>query len=150
MTTVLYFAYGSNLDEAQMRARCPTARREARATLRGHALTFGGFSHRWNGAVASVRRARGAEVAGLLYTLDAEALRLLDRIEGYPFAYERVVRYVVDEHGRKRRSQVYLQPEEGFESWSPRGEYLAVIARAYRRLGFDRRGLVAAAFDGGA
>jgi len=101
MTAVLYFAYGSNLDEAQMRARCPTARREARATLRGHALAFGGFSHRWNGAVASVRRARGAEVAGLLYTLDAEALRLLDRIEGYPFAYERVVRYVVERWSRR-------------------------------------------------
>ncbi|MFI5246539.1 MAG: gamma-glutamylcyclotransferase family protein, partial [Gemmatimonadales bacterium] len=57
MTMVLYFAYGSNLDEAQMRERCPAAERVARATLRGHVLTFGGFSHKWNGAVASVRRA---------------------------------------------------------------------------------------------
>lgn len=148
MTTVLVFAYGSNLDEAQMRTRCPTARREARATLRGHTLTFGGFSHRWNGAVASVRRVRGAEVAGLLYELDADALRLLDRFEGHPFAYERVIRYVVDEHGRRRRAQVYQQPEDGFEPWSPGPAYLAVIARAYRRLGFDRRPLADAAFGG--
>jgi gamma-glutamylcyclotransferase len=149
MTTVLYFAYGSNLDEAQMRARCPGARREGRATLRGHRLTFGGFSHRWNGPVASVRRASGAEVAGLLYAVDDSALRALDRFEGCPFAYERVLRYVVDERGRRRRAQVYLQPEDGFEHWPPRVEYLAVIARAYRALGFDRRALVDAAFGDG-
>jgi gamma-glutamylcyclotransferase len=148
MTTVLYFAYGSNLDEAQMRARCPTARLEARATLPGHTLTFGGFSHRWNGAVASVRRARGAEVAGVLYALDAEALGLLDRYEGYPFAYERVLRIVVDEHGRRRRAQVYQQPEDGFEAWPPNPEYLALIAGAYRRLGFDRGPLADAALGG--
>ncbi|MFI5298633.1 MAG: gamma-glutamylcyclotransferase family protein [Polyangiales bacterium] len=148
MKTFLTFAYGSNLDEEQMRARCGAVTREARATLCGHALTFGGFSHRWNGSVASVRRARGSEVAGLLYALDAEALRELDRFEGHPFAYERVVRYVVDEHGRRRRAQVYIQPEEGFEPWLPGPEYLAVMARAYRRLGFDRRPLAEAALGG--
>jgi gamma-glutamylcyclotransferase len=142
MTTVLYFAYGSNLDEGQMHARCPTAARAGRATLRGHALTFGGYSHRWRGPVASVLRKRGAAVEGLLYTLDADALERLDRFEGHPFAYERVVRYAADEDGRKRRVQVYVQPEEGFVPWLPDNEYLAVIAHAYRRLGFDRRALV--------
>lgn len=148
MKTVLYFAYGSNLDEAQMRARCPSAERAGRATLRGHALTFGGFSHRWNGAVASVRRKRGAEVEGLLYALDGDALDALDRFEGHPFAYERVIRYVVDEDGRRRRVQVYLQPDEGFVPWQPANEYIALIARAYRRLGFDRQRLAAAIFGG--
>jgi gamma-glutamylcyclotransferase (GGCT)/AIG2-like uncharacterized protein YtfP len=146
MMPVLIFAYASNLDEAQMRARCPAARLEGRATLRGHALTFGGFSHRWGGAVASVRRARGASVEGLLYELDDETVRRLDRFEGVPFAYERVLRYPVDENGRRRRAHVYLQPAEGFEPWSPSPDYLALIARAYRRLGFDRTSLAAAAF----
>ncbi|WP_228565258.1 gamma-glutamylcyclotransferase family protein [Myxococcus sp. AB036A] len=35
---MLSFAYGSNLDRAQMRARCPNATVEARATLPGHTL----------------------------------------------------------------------------------------------------------------
>ncbi|MFI5302133.1 MAG: gamma-glutamylcyclotransferase family protein, partial [Polyangiales bacterium] len=69
----------------------------------------------------------------------------LDRFEGVPFAYERVVREVVDEHGRRRRAHVYVQPEVGFETWAPALEYLAVIACAYRRLGFDRRPLIEAA-----
>ena len=147
MATVV-FAFGSNLYEPQMCARCPTARRDARATLSGHVLAFGGFSARWGGAVATVRRARGARVEGLLYELDAEALARLDGFEGCPFAYERVVRYVADEHGRRRRAQVYVQPEDGFEPWAPANEYLAVIAIAYRRLGFDRRALARAAFGG--
>jgi gamma-glutamylcyclotransferase len=147
MATVI-FCYGSNLHETQMRARCPTALRDARATLCGHALAFGGYSARWDGAVATVRRTRGASVEGLLYELDAEALARLDGFEGCPFAYERVVRYVVDENGRRRRAHVYVQPEDGFEPWAPASEYLAVIAIAYRRLGFDRRALARAAFGG--
>ena len=54
MNPVLYFAYGSNLDDAQMRDRCADARVVGRATLPNYALVFGGFSHRWGGAVASV------------------------------------------------------------------------------------------------
>lgn len=148
MTEVLVFAYASNLDEAQMLARCPTARVAGRAQLRGHALAFGGYSQRWGGAVASVRRARGAVVEGILYELDEEAVRRLDRFEGCPFAYERVLRYPVDENGRRRRAQVYMQPENGFEPWTPATEYLAVILRAYQRLGFDRAALANAAFGG--
>ena len=33
MASVLYFAYGSNLDDAQMRERCVNARVVGRATL---------------------------------------------------------------------------------------------------------------------
>jgi cation transport regulator ChaC len=148
MNTVLYFAYGSNLDEAQMRSRCPSARRAARALLPGHALAFGGFSHRWGGAVASVVRARGRDVSGLLYAIAREEVGLLDRFEGSPHAYQRIVRVVVDERGRRRRAQLYVQPEEDLLRWMPAAEYFAVILRAYVRLGFDRRGL-AQAITGG-
>ena len=34
----LYFAYGSNMSRALMRARCPTAREVGTATLAGHRL----------------------------------------------------------------------------------------------------------------
>ena len=77
MNPVLYFAYGSNLDDAQMRERCANARVVGRATLPNYALVFGGFSHRWGGAVASVVRAKGACVEGLLY--DPEDPRGIDQ-----------------------------------------------------------------------
>lgn len=142
---MLYFAYGSNLDEAQMLNRCPSAVRGPRAVLRGYALTFGGFSHRWGGAVASIVRAREEEVRGLLYAIDADDVARLDRFEGHPWAYERVQRIVLDEAGRRRRVHLYLQPEDGFAPWTPAPGYVAVLRRAYARLGFDRRLLGAAA-----
>lgn len=145
MGQVLYFAYGSNLDDEQMRLRCASARAVARAVLPNYALAFGGFSHRWDGAVASVVRARGARVEGLLYRLDDVDLRALDRFEGHPFAYERVVKLVLDEHGQRRRATTYLQPEDGFEPWAPQPGYFRVLWRAYARLGFDVAPLATAA-----
>jgi hypothetical protein len=64
MGQVLYFAYGSNLDDEQMRSRCASAQPVARAVLPNYALAFGGFSHRWDGAVASVVRARARASRG--------------------------------------------------------------------------------------
>lgn len=145
MRQMIYFAYGSNLDDVQMRTRCASARALGRAVLPNHALTFGGFSHRWNGAVASVVRARGARVEGLLYSLDVADVQTLDRFEGHPFAYERVVREVIDEQSRRRRVATYVQPEDGLEPWSPPRGYFEAIRRAYDRLGFDTAPLVAAA-----
>ena len=63
MGQVLYFAYGSNLDGDQMRLRCPSARVEARAVLPEHAVTFSGFSHRWNSSVATVVLLPGGRVS---------------------------------------------------------------------------------------
>ena len=145
MGQVLYFAYGSNLDDDQMRSRCASARAEARAVLANYALAFGGFSHRWDGAVASGVRAQGARVEGLLYRIEESDLRALDRCEGHPFAYERVLKLVVDECGRRRRAQLYLQPEDGFEAWPPQPGYFRVLWRAYARLGFDVARLATAA-----
>lgn len=142
---MLYFAYGSNLDDVQMRERCAGASAVARATLPNHALTFGGFSHRWGGAVASVVRAPAQHVQGLLYRLEATDLRSLDRFEGHPYAYLRVVKMVVDEHERRRRVLIYHQPTEGFLPWAPPAGYLRVLQRAYRRLGFNTKALVEAA-----
>jgi gamma-glutamylcyclotransferase (GGCT)/AIG2-like uncharacterized protein YtfP len=144
MGQVLYFAYGSNLDDDQMRARCASARIEARAKLPNHVLAFGGFSHRWGGAVASVVRAPRAHVEGLLYRITAADLRALDRHEGHPFAYERVWNVVDDERGQRRRVQLYRQPEEGFEPWVPQPRYFRMLWRAYDRLGFDVTPLAAA------
>ena len=144
MRQVLVFAYGSNLDARQMRSRCASARVEARAVLSNHALAFGGFSQRWGGAVASVLPQRGARVEGVLYRITAPDLRELDRHEGHPFAYQRSAKVVKDERGRRRRAQIYVQPEETFEPWLPQLAYFRVLLNAYGRLGFDVERLAAA------
>lgn len=144
MERLMYFAYGSNLDARQMRLRCPTAEVEARAALPNYALAFGGFSSRWCGAVATVVRARDERVDGLLYSLPRSELRDLDRHEGCPSMYQRRSIMVTDEDGRRRRAQVYQQPDDGFVPWLPQRGYLGVLRRAYKRLGFDLGRLAAA------
>lgn len=128
-----------------MVARCVSARVVGRAGLPRHALAFGGFSHSWRGAVANVLPAHGARVEGLIYQIARAELRTLDRYEGHPYAYEREQRFVVDEHGRRRRVSLYVQPARDFEPGEPPHDYLAVLVRAYQRYGFDLDALVAAA-----
>ena len=144
MQQVIVFAYGSNLDDQQMRSRCASARIEARAVLPNHALAFGGFSQRWGGAVASVVLEPGARVEGPLYRITSPDLRALDRHEGFPFAYERISKLVTDERGRRRRAQVYRQPADTFEPWLPQPGYFRVLLHAYDRLGFDLEPLATA------
>ena len=86
------------------------------------------------------------QIVGLSRTLErAFDDRSLDRFEGHPFAYERVVKLVLDEHGQRRRATTYLQPEDGFEPWAPQPGYFRVLWRAYARLGFDVAPLATAA-----
>lgn len=143
MKRTLYFAYGSNLDGAQMRRRCPTSAPAGPATLDGWRLAFGGHSRAWGGPVATLVRDRDERVAGLLYALAADELATLDRCEGHPVCYRRKLLLVTDEAGRRRRAHVYVLPVA--EEAPPAPEYLGVLRRAYRRLGFDREPLAAAA-----
>ena len=76
---VLYFAYGSNMNPARMRARCPSARRVGTATLRGWRLV--------ERLYADVERSPGSAVRGVLYWLTERDLSRLDRCEGWPTVY---------------------------------------------------------------
>ncbi len=147
MKQTLYFAYGSNLDPARMRRRCPTAAPVGPATLWGWRLAFGGHSRVWGGPVATLVRAANERVDGLLYELALADLAELDRVEGHPLSYRRERLQLVDEHGRGRRAHVYILPVAGEAPPAP--GYLDVLWRAYRRLGFDRDSLLAAAGGAG-
>jgi gamma-glutamylcyclotransferase (GGCT)/AIG2-like uncharacterized protein YtfP len=145
---MLTFAYGSNLDEDQMRARCPSARPLGRARLAGHALAFGGYSGRWGGAVASVVRAPGRTVEGVLYDLSRDDLRGLDAFEGVPCVYERAARVVTDDDGARWRAFVYVLRAPNRLPTRPSPRYLAVVRRAYERWCFDPAPLTRAAAGG--
>jgi gamma-glutamylcyclotransferase len=133
----LYFAYGSNLDEAQMRARCPGAQCVGTAVLPDHALVFDGHSRLWGGAVANVVPAASARVHGLVYRLEHADLVALDRYEGHPHSYTRVVKAVLVHPETVHEVAVYLRPLGKFAVGSPPDSYYYVLRRAYERLGFD-------------
>ena len=140
----LYFAYGSNLDQAQMKRRCPRARLLGKAVLPMHKLTFGGHSRMWGGAVATVKRDRNCSVDGLLYEMPKADLDRLDGFEGCPGSYLRVRRVVYDDRERARRPLLYIQ-RQAIREGMPSAKYFMVLVEAYDKLGYDRRELFRAA-----
>ena len=129
MDPTLYFAYGSNLDPGQMRARCPTALPFALATLPHHDLTFRGASADWGGAVASLRRSKTRNVRGVLYAMRSADLEDLDHFEGHPVYYRRLLRTVIDDHGTRWPAHVYILPAKR----APEGLPVRNTSRCWRR-----------------
>ena len=80
---MLYFAYGSNMDWAQMQQRCPSAEFAGIAVLRDRKLAFTRMSHGRGCGVADVVRAAGERVWGVVYKLPDPDVEALDSCEGY-------------------------------------------------------------------
>ena len=76
MTERLYFAYGSNINLEQMAYRCPNSTVAGAAMLKGYELQF-----RYH---ATIEPNADAEVPILLWKLEAQDERFLDRYEGFP------------------------------------------------------------------
>ncbi len=138
----LYFAFGSNLDLAQMARRCPRARVTNVASLPGFELVFAGYSPSWRGAVATVNERERATVRGLCTRSTTQTSRCsiatrATRIGtcGTTFGCALGARKLV-------RVETYLLDAELGE---PSRAYLEQIARAYREHGFSLAPLLPAA-----
>ena len=134
----MYFAYGSNLSQAQMGVRCPMAKGLGVAVLEGHRLSFTRFSRGWNGGVAEMVEAVGGEVWGFLYELTPEDLSALDAYEGYPHLYDRLLLHVVPEvnHAAVEAWVYFVVNKQDFVT--PAAKYLAVLVRSAKEFGFPQ------------
>jgi len=79
---VFYFAYGSNMNWAQMRERCPSARFVA-IVLPDHRLAFTRRSVKRNCGVADAVWDSRAKLSGVVYELSDLDVGSLDKSEGY-------------------------------------------------------------------
>ncbi|MGA7268466.1 MAG: gamma-glutamylcyclotransferase family protein [Aestuariivirga sp.] len=78
-----YFAYGSNMSLAQMRARCPESVAIGTGWLSDHALVFPRYSTRRQSGAASIAPQPGATVWGVIYSTTETDLARLDVFEGF-------------------------------------------------------------------
>lgn len=85
---VLYFAYGSNMLAARLRARCPSARVIGAAQAEGFDIAFDKIGQDGSGK-ATLVAASGQIVHGALFHLDDTELAILDEIEGLGRGYDR-------------------------------------------------------------
>jgi gamma-glutamylcyclotransferase (GGCT)/AIG2-like uncharacterized protein YtfP len=100
---VRYFAYGSNLDLARMRARAPAVGVIGPALLRGMRLTFDKRG-RDGSAKANLAEDAGSRVWGALYSLEWTHLPILDAFEP---DYERL-RVSVERQGVRLAAETYV------------------------------------------
>ena len=105
--TVWHFAYGSNMNRAQMLARTGNILEEHNASLPNYQVRFN-KKVRGGTAGANIQPAQGKTVHGVLYKVEESALRSLDRYEGVPDHYRRIEVQVTPEGGQPVPAQIYI------------------------------------------
>jgi gamma-glutamylcyclotransferase (GGCT)/AIG2-like uncharacterized protein YtfP len=80
---VLYFAFGSNMNWAQVRERCPSAHFVGVAVLPDHRLAFTRKSVNRGCGVADAVHDIGRRVWGVVYEISELDVDKLDTLEGY-------------------------------------------------------------------
>jgi len=123
--TTWYFAYGSNMNRAQMKSRAREIFEEQQGRLENYEMVFNKKA-RGGSATANIRPAPGKTVHGVLYKILESALRPLDRFEGVPEHYRRIEVTVIGPAGNKVAAQAYIatKVEKGLR---PAPHYLQVI-----------------------
>ena len=123
--TAWYFAYASNMNRAQMRARAGEILEEKLGRLENYELAFN-KKVRGGSAGANIRPAPGQSVEGVLYKINESAFRNLDRFEGAPVHYRRIEVSVRDADGGTILAQAFIatKVEKGLH---PAAHYLKTI-----------------------
>jgi gamma-glutamylcyclotransferase len=104
---VWHFAYGSNMNRAQMLSRAGKIMEEHNASLPNYEVRFN-KKVRGGTAGANIQPSPGKTVHGVLYKIEEGALRLLDRYEGVPEHYRRIEVQVTPEGGQAVPAQIYI------------------------------------------
>lgn len=105
--TVWHFAYGSNMNRAQMLSRAGKILEEHNATLANYEVRFN-KKVRGGTAGANVQPSSGKTVHGVLYKIEEGAFRSLDRYEGVPEHYRRIEVQVLPDGGQPVPAQIYI------------------------------------------
>ncbi|WP_269449632.1 gamma-glutamylcyclotransferase family protein [Acidihalobacter aeolianus] len=105
----MYFAYGSNMSSARLRARVQTARSLGMGSLAGHRLEFHLHSRNDGSAKCDAFHTGRSEdvLHGVLFGLSADELSVLDRYEGRGQAYARVEVEIIRADGVRVLAQTY-------------------------------------------
>lgn len=146
MQTNLYLAYGSNLNLAQMRYRCPDACVVGYTYLPGMRLVFRGSQ---SGNYLTLAAGDSGDPRGVpcgVFEISERDQASLDRYEGYPRFYRRgivPVEHIWDVRTRQelpltcgKVAMVYLM-RHGHPLGKPSGAYWQTCLQGYRDFHFD-------------
>ena len=120
---MLYFAYGMNTNRSEMAQRCPGALSLGHARLVDRIFRFA--------IHADVVKCRGSYVDGVLWTIDDFHLNALDRLEGYPYYYNRRSLRVAHDNRIVMAETYYMQP--GNLDALPSQSYFDMVVEGYNQ-----------------
>lgn len=135
----IYAAYGSNLNHAQMRGRCPDAKYLGSAMLQNQNLLFCGQPDH---SFATIENMEGKEVPIGLWEISARDEKALDRYEGYPNFYHKTVLPAAFD-GEEVHAMVYIM-DLAMPAGLPSAMYYDIVEQGYRDCELDPAYLQAA------
>ncbi len=109
--TILYFAYGSNLDPERATSRGLDVATARRAALRGYRFAFNKRAN-GGGVYGNVMPAPGQTTWGAVFISNETQLQGLDRHEGAPKHYRRALLPVVLDDGSELQAVAYVATKE--------------------------------------
>lgn len=124
----LYAAYGSNMDPAQMRNRCPHSPFAGTGWLPNWRLTFGAEDLGWEGALPTVVEEPGSHVFVALYDITASDRIALDKWESADTGLYQTIRVRVSTLEEDVLAWTYVL--DGYEGGLPSARHLGLIADA--------------------
>jgi len=134
---IYYFAYGSNMDQKQMKQRCPGSVFIDSAILKDYKLAFTIYAPKRHCGAADIVNAPGAEVYGLLYTLTVKDLVALDGFEGHPNSYRRFTVRVINTADEKISAETYEVVNKATTHQKPSKDYLGKLITAAKAFNFS-------------
>jgi gamma-glutamylcyclotransferase (GGCT)/AIG2-like uncharacterized protein YtfP len=146
--TDLYFAYGTNMNRADLQAWCdreglsyPLAGKVGNAWLPDMCQVFNFLSKRRGGGVSNLRHRTGQATPGVLYETLPDGWSTLDAREGAPNIYKRLPVVVLTEDGREHSAVTYQVDPAMIEGTfvPPHPDYLGAVREALVAQGLDDR-----------
>jgi len=132
-TVAIYAAYGSNMNPAQMAARCPHSPHRGTGWLEGWRLTFGGEDLGWEGALGTVVEDEAERVFVALYDLSEADEGALDSWDGATLGYYR--KSMVRVATLDGDVVAWLYVVNDYEGGLPSARYLGIMADAAEAAG---------------
>ena len=125
-----YFAYGSNMDKAQMKERKIEFTQMFSGIMRNWQLVFNKQAHNKVGAgYANITPKESSLVEGIIYKINEESIGKLDKHEVFPTHYQRL-EMLIESKGKLVKCTIYIaNPTKIREGLKPEKCYLDLLLK---------------------
>ena len=131
---MLYFAFGSNLNQKQMKRRCKDSKYLGCYSLKNYKLVFRNYYY--GGGVADIQKNKNSTVLGAIYEISKKDEKALDVYEDFPQTYIKKYFKILG-----KKVMFYYMPKKTMHV-PPSKRYLNLIIQGYKDCGYKNNYIV--------